>query len=70
MFFSFSSPPKKLLIFVAHTMCADCSLCGLHAIDVMALSYPSPSLTCPLPPVKGVFQYTLYSQTVKEKIAL
>jgi hypothetical protein len=29
-------------MFMAHTVCADCSLCGLRAIDVVLLSYPSP----------------------------
>jgi len=32
------------------TCCADCSLCGLHIIDVIALSFPSPH--CILPPAK------------------
>jgi hypothetical protein len=50
---------------MAHIVCADCSLCGLHAIDVVFLSYPSPSLL-PLPPAKGDFNRTLLLVAVKE----
>jgi hypothetical protein len=60
---------------MAHIVCADCSLCGLHTIDVISLSYPSPSLL-PLPPVvrlgspepKIDFDYTLLEMIVKRKL--
>ncbi len=43
---------------MAHVMRTNDSLCGLRVIDAFLLSYPSPSLSCLMPPVKGYFDYT------------